>query len=160
MVLEENSGGNWLSEEISNLSGEMFSLKTVSAHDVSIRKGVFSYMTKKPASKMMIEAIRALSDDTRGASIPAIIKWITGNYAVSDLERLKLNVKKAVKKALQRGTIIRSKTSKGCLGINGSFILGNESDRKLKKRKNWTKDSSLKMSNLNSNIHQTEIREL
>lgn len=48
------------------------------------------------------------------------------NYAILDLERVKVYIKKAILKALEQGTIQRSETSKCALGASGSFVLASK----------------------------------
>lgn len=52
------------------------------------------------------------------------------------MERIKVFIKKAILKALEKGTIQRSETSKGALGTSGSFVLAEKKkSRSVKKSK-------------------------
>ena len=67
----------------------------------------------------------------------------SGNYAILDVERVKVSIKKAILKALEQGTIKRSATSKKALGTGGSFVL-NDKKRKsnILQKKNKVKSLS------------------
>ncbi|GFU31235.1 hypothetical protein TNCV_1742281 [Trichonephila clavipes] len=58
-------------------------------------------------------------------------------------QRLKINVKKAVLKALKENTIARSPGSRGALGIAGSFIL---KPKKIKTKKASKSERELNIS--------------
>lgn len=143
MVIKEDMKDSWLAAETDNSSNESILERSLhSNRDTSIRKSVFSYMTKKPTSKMLIEAVKILSNDSKGASVPAITKWISANYTVSDMNNLKLQIKKAVLRALNSGTLVRSEASKGALGSSGSFVIGKENKRKFSRKKSGNLSSN------------------
>merc|ERR1712110_628210 len=58
---------------------------------------------------MVVAAIKALKD-RKGSSLPAIKKYIAANYKV-DVVKNKSFISKALKKGVEKGTIVKNKAS-------------------------------------------------
>ncbi|XP_057273737.1 histone H1.8 [Pezoporus wallicus] len=71
--------------------------------------------------QMIIEALQA-KDSNKGASVPAITKFILAKYPTVDPTRLKYWVKVTLSKGLSRGDLVRPRNSTAT-GAAGTFML-------------------------------------
>ncbi|CAG5092930.1 Similar to Histone H1 [Cotesia congregata] len=93
---------------------------------VNTPKKVKEVKAKKPATKathpsagdMVTAAVKALAE-RHGSSLQAIKKYIAANYKV-DVDRQALYIKKFLKSAVEKGTLVQTKGK----GASGSFKLG------------------------------------
>ncbi|KAK7916640.1 hypothetical protein WMY93_012401 [Mugilogobius chulae] len=83
-----------------------------------------------PSTAIMVrEAITAL-DSRKGVSSPAIQNYIKQNYPSVDLVRLKGLVRKALKKGIENGTLVRPANSTGAAGATGRFRRKSKNQRR------------------------------
>ncbi|XP_035243854.1 heterochromatin protein 1-binding protein 3-like isoform X1 [Anguilla anguilla] len=68
---------------------------------------------------ILLEAIRA-SKDRNGASINAVMKYITNKYVALDLDQRKFHLRKALKRLIDKGMVKQLKGK----GFSGSFAIG------------------------------------
>lgn len=93
--------------------------------------------THPPTSEMVISAIKALKE-RGGSSLPAIKKYLAGNYKV-DVDKLAPFIKKYLKSAVSSGVLIQTKGK----GAAGSFKLSKSiSKPKVKNAENKIKKSA------------------
>ncbi|XP_067134485.1 sperm-specific protein PHI-2B/PHI-3-like [Centruroides vittatus] len=72
--------------------------------------------------KMICQAVNAIGDKRKGASVQAIRKWILHNYLIEP-NKLKNSMKLSLKKGISTGILIRPKASNGLVGAVGSFLV-------------------------------------
>ncbi|KAL4239295.1 Domain in histone families 1 and 5 [Mactra antiquata] len=108
---------------------------------------------KKPRPKsthptyleMATEAIKSL-DERKGASVPAIASFIAGKYSL-DTEVVRVHLKPALAKGLEKGTLARPKNSdaKGFTGrfkVDKAKALEEEKAKKLKEKMKQAKEKA------------------
>lgn len=77
-----------------------------------------------PSTAIMVrEALKAL-DSRKGVSSQAIQSYIKQNYPSVDLVRLKNFVRRALKKGIENGTLVRPSNATITTGAMGKFRVG------------------------------------
>ena len=96
--------------------------KKTSAKKTTAKKTATTTVAKAnhpPMAKMVISAIEALNEK-KGSSLPAIKKYIVGQYAL-DIEKQAKNIRKALKAAIEKEVIVVRGHGNG---LNNRFRLG------------------------------------
>ncbi|XP_033732920.1 histone H1-like [Pecten maximus] len=83
---------------------------------------------------MAVEAVTSVKD-TKGVSVPAIRNFITEKYKTVDVGTLRFRLKQALTKALEKGTLIKSKATAEKPLLMSRFKLNKENLLALEKAK-------------------------